>query len=147
MISKNIHFQKLQFFKWLVSKDLFKSHNFFKWLVLNKLPRVTSFDLSHQEIINMWPWHEFQELSRIINDLSSIFQYLLSSLSTDLFDFISLHLSKSFLSTLSLSRKVLCSKTCVIHLFHSLLPLEKERRTNRLNSFVSLFSLTKDSKH
>ena len=35
----------------------------------------------------------------------------------------SLHLSKNFCSKLFLPRKVLCSKTCAIHLFHSLLPL------------------------
>ena len=61
-------------YQWLISKNTFpkvtilqvtclkifsKVTTFFKWLVLKKLPRVTSFDLSHQEIINMWQWHEF----------------------------------------------------------------------------------------
>ena len=66
-----------------------------------------------------------------------------STFSTEFSDSFSLHLSKSFCSKLSLPRKFLCSKTCDIHIFHSLLPLPKERRTNRLNSFVSLFSLSK----
>ena len=38
----------------------FKESQLLKWLVLKKLPRVTNFNLSHQMIINMWPWHEFQ---------------------------------------------------------------------------------------
>jgi len=50
-------FQKSQLLKWLV----FKRVTIFKmWLFLKKLPRVTNFNLSHQMIINMWPWHEFQ---------------------------------------------------------------------------------------
>ena len=55
----------------------------------------------------------------------------------------SLHLSKSFCSKLFIPRKVLCSKTCVIHLFHSLLPLPKRIRQGLTAwiLFVSLFSL------
>ena len=55
----------------------------------------------------------------------------------------SLHLSKSFCSKLSLPRKVLSSKTCAIHLFHSPLPLSKRIRQGLTAwiLFVSLFSL------
>ena len=74
-------------YQWLISKNtfpkvtilqvtcfwrFFQNSQLFKWLALKKLPRVTSFDLSHQEIINMWPWHEFQKWSIIFE--SSIFQ-------------------------------------------------------------------------
>ena len=93
----------------------------------------------HQSSLNHLFFNLFQ------HHLSNIIQYL-STLSTEFSDSFSLHLSKSLLSTLFLSRKVLCSKTCVIHLFHSLLPLPKERRTNRLDSFESLFSLYQKNK-
>ena len=98
-------FQKSQLFKWLV----FKRVTIFKrWLVLKKLPRVTNFNLSHQMIINMWPWHEFHITFFCIT-----------------FWFISLHLSKSFCSILSLSRKVHWPKTCAILFLHSLISLVK----------------------
>ena len=60
----------------------------------------------------------------------------------------SLHLSKSFCSKLSLPRKVLCSKTCAIHLFHSLLPLPKRIRQGLTAwiLFVSFFSLFQKKK-
>ena len=57
-------FQKSQLFKWLV----FKRVTIFKrWLVLRILPRVTNFNLSHQMIINKWPWHEFHIQLRLIS--------------------------------------------------------------------------------
>ena len=60
----------------------------------------------------------------------------------------SLHLSKSFLSKLSLPRKVLCSKTCVIHLFHSLPPLPKIIHQGLITwiLFVSLFFIFQKNK-
>jgi len=115
------------------------------------LPRVTNFDLSHQEIINMWPWHEFE------NDQSSLSIILSFNLSFNIFfqfflqnfsDSFSLHLSKKFCSKLSLPRKVLCSKTCVIHLFNSLLPLPKIIQQGLIAwiIFVSLFSFFQNNK-
>ena len=149
-------------YQWLISKNkfpkvtilqvtcfwrFFQKSQLFKWLVLKKLPRVTNFDLSHQEIINMWPWHEssiiylYNIISQHLSTIFHLFQHFQQN-----FLLIYLRLSKSFCSILFLWRKVLWLKTCAIHLFHSLLPLQKEWRTNRLNSFVSPFSLTKDSK-
>ena len=102
---------------------IFQKSQLFKWLVLKKLSRVISFDLSHQEIINMWPWHVFEDQSSIFQ---SVFQYLLASLSTNLSNSFLFIFLKVFVQTLSLPRKVLCSKTCAIHFLHSLLPLPKE---------------------
>jgi len=48
-----------QLLKWIV----FKRVAIFKqWLVLKKLPRVTNFNLSHQMIINMWPWQLISDI-------------------------------------------------------------------------------------
>ena len=60
----------------------------------------------------------------------------------------SLHLSKSFCSKLYLPRKILCSKTCAIHLLHSLLPLPKRIRQGLTAwiLFVSLFCLFQKNK-
>jgi len=87
----------------------------------------------------------------LITIKKSIFQ---SSLSTSFNSFnrffysSSLHLFKSFCSKLFLSRKVLWSKTCVIHLFHSLLPLPKRIQQGLIAwiLFVSLFSLFQKNK-
>ena len=73
---------------------------------------------------------------------------LLSSLLSSKHLWITLDSSWSFASTLSLPRKVLCSKTCAIHLFHSLLPLPKRIRQGLTTwiLFVSLFSLFQKNK-
>ena len=57
LFSKN-SFPKVTFLQVTCFWRFFQKSYLFKWLVLKELPRVTSFDLSHQETINMWPWHE-----------------------------------------------------------------------------------------
>ena len=54
LISKNT-FPKVTILQVTCFWRFFQKSQLFKWLVLKKLPRVTSFDLSYQEIINMWP--------------------------------------------------------------------------------------------
>ena len=126
-------FQKSLLSKWLV----FKRVTIFKrWLVLKKLPRVTNFNLSHQEIINMWPWHEFN------NNLSTSFVTSFFIELSDLFLFIFL---KVFIQSFLFQEKFF-DKKLVLFFFILFSLCQKNRRTNRLNSFVSLFSLTKDSK-
>ena len=66
-----------------------------------------------------------RDQSSIFQSSLNIIQYL-STLSIEFSDSFTLHLSKSVCSKLSLPRKLLCSKTCAIHLFHSLLTLPKE---------------------
>ena len=111
------------------------------------MPRVTNFDLSHQEIINMWPWDEFE--NNLSSIFQSIFQYLLSSLlilSTNLSDLFLFIFLKVFVQHFLFQEKFFVQKL-VLFIFFILFSLcQKNRRTNRLNSFVSLFSLTKDSK-
>jgi len=97
-------------YQWLISKNkfpevtilqvtcfwrFFQKSQLFKWLFLKKLPRVTNFDLIHQEIINMWPWHKFHNnhlsfnlfSTSSLNIFQSIFQYLSTEFS-DSFLFI-----------------------------------------------------------
>ena len=137
-------------YQWLISKNefpkvtilqvtcfwrFFQKSQLFKWLVLKKLPRVTNFDLSHQEIINMWPWHKFHNdlsfTSSSFNILELIFQYLLSSLSTlwtnlsDLFLFIFL---KVFVEHFLFQENFFDQKLVLLIFFHSLLPLPKEQK-------------------
>jgi len=125
-------FKKSQLLKWLV----FKRVTIFKrWLVLKKLSKVTNFNLSHQMIINMWPWHEFHIQLRLISFIQK--DWFLS--------FISLHLSKSFCSILSLSRKVHWPKTCAIVFLHLLLSLVKRfKRLTAWEFFCFLQKISKD---
>ena len=102
LFSKN-SFPKVTFLQVTCFWRFFQKSYLFKWLVLKELPRVTSFDLSHQETINMWPWHETFEQSH--SDLSSLSTILSFNLSFNIFfhffqNFLissSLHLSKSSL--------------------------------------------------
>jgi len=118
-------------------KEIAKSHKL--WLESSRDYKYVTMAwvlIVHQSSINN-QWSIIYHLSSII--YLSIYLSISSFISFNRsFWIISLHLSKSFCSTLSLPRKVLCSKTCAIHLFHPLLPLPKEQRTNRLKSFVSL---------
>ena len=109
---------------WLESSRNYK-YVTLAWNIINSYPWSLSIILSFNLSFNIF-FHFFQN-------------FLVSS---------SLHLSKSFCSRLSLSRKVLCSKTCVIHLFHSLLPLPKRIRQGLTAwiLFVSLFSLFQKNK-
>ena len=84
----------------------------------------------------MWPWHEFH------NNFSTSF---ITSFFTELSDSFLFIFLKSFCSILSFSRKVLWSKL-VLFLFILLSLCQKNRRTNCLNSFVSLFSLCEKNK-
>ena len=87
LFSKN-SFPKVTFLQVTCFWRFFQKSYLFKWLVLKELPRVTSFDLSHQETINMWPWHETKKTISFIFVISfnhsifqSIFQHLLSATS------------------------------------------------------------------
>ena len=124
------------------------------------MPRVTSFDFSHQETINMWPWHETYSF------ISIIFQYFLSSLSTVFLFHLLFIFLKVFVRNFLFQEKFFIQKLVLFILFTSspfakknspwtnrlnsfcvsLLPFPKEQRTNRLNSFVSPFSLVKEFK-
>ena len=146
LFSKN-SFPKVIFLQVTCFWRFFQKSYLFKWLVLKELPRVTSFDLSHQETINMWPWHEtFIHLNHLFQINLSIFSFMSFN------RFFLIHLLfiflKVFCSKISLSRKVLCSKTCAIHLFHYLLPLPKKIRQGLTAwiLFVSLFSLFQKNK-
>ena len=107
-------------YQWLISKNtfpkviilqvtcfwrFFQKSQLFKWLVLKKLPRVTSFDLSYQEIINMWPWHEFEQSRNVSFNLLSQHHSISFNFFYTIFWFISLHLSKSFCSNTFSSKK------------------------------------------
>jgi len=107
-------------YQWLISKNkfpkvtilqvtcfwrFFQKSQLFKWLVLKKLPRVTSFDLIHQEIINMWPWHEFKNDLTIYLSIFSQHHSISFNSFYKIFWFISLHLSKSFCSNTFFSKK------------------------------------------
>ena len=131
-------FQKSQLFKWLVFKRVII---FKRWLVLKKLPIVINFNLSHQEIINMWPWDESFNLS--LHHLSTSFNSFYR-----VFWFIFLHLSKTFLFKHFLFQEKFFVQKLVLYIFFILFShCQNNIRTNRLNSFVSLFSLLpKESK-
>jgi len=128
------------------------------------LPRVTNFDLSYQEIINMWPWHIFWYLSRNLS--FNLLSQHHSTLSTDFFIHLLFIFLKVFFQNFFFQEKFF-DKKLVIFIFSfsspfakknstrtnrlnsfcvSLLPFPKEQRTNHLNSFVSSFSLIKEFK-
>ena len=156
-------FQKSQLFKWLV----FKRVTIFKrWQVLKKFPRVTNFNFNRQVIINKWPWHESNDyLSSIFHHLSSIFQSIFRSILQHPSINLSIYFNKfhnKFFTDISNSFLFIFLKVFVQHFFFQekffvqnfvlfiffifFFLCQKNRRTNRLNYFVSLFSLTKDSK-
>ena len=130
------------------------------------MPRVTSFDLSHQEIINMWPWHETfliilifsLSINHPIFSFISFNKFFLIHL---LFIFLQVFVQnflfheKFFVQKLVLfifsfsspfAKKNLPKTNRLNSFCVSLLPFPKEQRTNRLNSFVSPFSFVKEFK-
>jgi len=148
----------------VLEKFISKSHISSSDLFLKILSKVISFKVisfkgiakSYKFWLESWrnykyvtlAWNNLSSQSSFNSDPSSLSIILSFNLSFNLFfqNFLvssSLHLSKSFCSRLSLSRKFLCSKTCAIHLFHSLLPLQKRILQGLISwiLFVSLFSL------
>ena len=103
----------------------FQESQLLKWLVLKKLPRVTTFNLVFQEPLNDY---KYMTMTRISNNW---FQFNYSQ-----------HLSMSFCSILSLSRKVHWPKTCAILLLFSFFLLPKEFKELTVWEFFWFFLLT-----
>ena len=121
LFSKN-SFPKVTFLQVTCFWRFFQKSYLFKWLVLKELPRVTSFDLSHQETINMWPWHETFEQSH--SDLSSLSTILSFNLSFNIFFhfFQNFLISSSLMETMTIMSSPHCATIAVHHHHHAVAP-------------------------